>query len=311
MNRWILVFVVTFGFLARAAIFQSPAFDHHAWRQADGATMARNFYRDGINPWYPEIDARGSAEHGYVATGLELHAIAFGAVSRLTGFSPFVGRLISAACFPVSALFVWIFCRSRYDDTYALAAVFVYALCLPLVIYSERAIWNEPFLTMFSLAALAAAQRYLETRRRTFVFALALALAGLPRLPRGWAVGRFATTTLWLMLVFAFVRSVSFHPWYEVDQQQVQFCSLLKAGLKTSDRVAFADYNSPDILFCLDRRGWLTSTTEMSPAEARVLRDSGAAILAIAACVGEPPWSSRRHGRVDHQLAGNPVQVRT
>jgi hypothetical protein len=458
MNKWILLFVVTFGFLARAATFQSPLFDHHAWRQADSATMARNFYRDGISPWYPEIDARGTAERGYVATGLELHAIAFAAVSRLTGFSPFVGRLVSALCFPVSALFLWIFCRSRYDDTYALAAVFVYALCLPLVIYSERAIWNEPFLTMFSLAALAAAQRYLETERRTALFMLGLTLAAVaaikpqwlvvlapiaalwverqrlkalrspalwmvsivacagaaatlwhmqrvqalthlsfgaadklfhaddmslhfghvilrrlfrdllgplglaayvigvsscarhrrwaepagalgflvylvlvsrgnrihdyyqlvigpyaaitipsgifaaaravaPRLPGAWTVERFATMTLWLMLLFAFGRSVSFHSWYDVDQEKVQFCSLLRAGLKTSDRVAFADYNSPDILFCLDRRGWLTSTTEMSPAEAGLLRDSGAAVLAM------PRASERRLGGLGETVA--------
>jgi hypothetical protein len=458
MNKWTLTFVVTFGFLARTATFQTPVFDHHAWRQADSATIARNFYRDGINPWYPEIDARGAAEHGYVGTGLELHAIVFAAVSRVTGFSPFVGRLISALCFPVSAMFLWIFCRSRYDDTYALSAVFVYALGLPLVIYSERAIWNEPLLMMFSLASLAAAQWYLNTRRLSALFTLALTLAALaaikpqwlvvlapiaalwferrrlkairspglwivsvvacaaaaatmwhmqrvdalthlsfgaadklfhaddmslhfgyvifrrlfrdvlgplglaayvvgvgscarhqrwvepagalgflvylvlvsrgnrvhdyyqlvigpyaaitipagifaaaravtPRLPGTWTIERFVATTLWLMLLFSFVRSVGFHSWYDVDLEKVQFCSLLKPVLKPSDRIAFADYNSPDILFCLDRRGWLTSTTEMPATEARLLRDSGAAVLAM------PRASASRLGGLGETVA--------
>jgi hypothetical protein len=35
-----------FGFCARAATCKSPLLDHHAWRQADTASIARNFYRE-------------------------------------------------------------------------------------------------------------------------------------------------------------------------------------------------------------------------------------------------------------------------
>ena len=57
LRRWILLFVITVGFMARMATFQAPLLDHHSWRQADGATIARNFYREGLSPLRPAIDA--------------------------------------------------------------------------------------------------------------------------------------------------------------------------------------------------------------------------------------------------------------
>ena len=59
LRRWILLFVITVGFMARMATFQVPLLDHHSWRQADGATIARNFYREGLSPLRPAIDGRG------------------------------------------------------------------------------------------------------------------------------------------------------------------------------------------------------------------------------------------------------------
>ncbi len=158
LRRWILLFVITVGFMARMATFQVPLFDHHSWRQADGATIARNFYREGLSPLRPATDARGEATDGTVATGLELHALIFAAVSRLTGYSDMVGRVVSALCFPASALLLWSFCRSRYGEDHALIATFVYALGLPLVVYAERSVWNEPVLILLSMAALASAE---------------------------------------------------------------------------------------------------------------------------------------------------------
>ena len=93
-----------------------------------------------------------------MATGLELHALIFAAVSRLTGYSDMVGRVVSALCFPVSALLLWSFCRSRYGEDPALIAAFVYSLGLPLVVYAERSVWNEPVLFLLSMASLASAE---------------------------------------------------------------------------------------------------------------------------------------------------------
>ena len=160
-----LAFVMSLGFMARMLTFHSPLLDHHAWRQADGAMIARNFYRDGLAPLHPETDVRGAQAHGYVATGLEIHAIMFAAVAKIVGFGPQVGRAVSALCFLPSALLLWGFVRVRHGPGLGLLAVFVYTLGLPLVLYSERAVWNEPILLTLSLAAFRATQAYLLRRR--------------------------------------------------------------------------------------------------------------------------------------------------
>jgi hypothetical protein len=62
---------------------------------------------------------------------------------------------------------------------------------------------------------------------------------------------------LWLMLLTTFVRSVSFHSWYEVDARKASFCRALGMAIPADERVTFVAYNSPDVLYCLDRKGWL------------------------------------------------------
>lgn len=160
-----LAFIVLFGFFARAATFKSPLLDHHAWRQADTASIARNFHRERFNILYPQIDWRGPQATGYVATGLEVPAFVVASVARLGGFHPEMGRVLSSLTFIASALLVWSFTRRRYGQTHAIVAVFVYAFGFPLMLYMERAFMNEALLVCLSLACLTATQKYLETGR--------------------------------------------------------------------------------------------------------------------------------------------------
>ena len=440
------------------ATFQVPLLDHHSWRQADGATIARNFYREGLHPLRPSIDARGNAADGTVATGLELHALMFAALSRLTGYSDMVGRVVSALCFPVSALLLWAFCRSRYGEDAALVAAFVYSLGLPLVVYAERSVWNEPVLLLLSMASLASAEAYgvsprpvrllalvvslsllgavkpqwlimlapvlvlwcerhgwrllarwetwlvaivpcaaagffmwnmQEVAQRTqltfgaadklfqwgdmsghFIFvvtrrmvrdifgpvgvaALIVGLVTLAkqgrraeiaavlsclvylivvshgnrrhdyyqlalvpacmmaiptgiltiaqwasrRLPDAWTVQRITITLLWMMLLSCFIRSVSFHSWYEVEHEKLQFCSILRPQLAAGELVVFADYTSPDLLYCLDRRGWLHQGPPLTMEQVGHRKDDGADVLVM------PMTSAERLGSVGSEIA--------
>jgi hypothetical protein len=79
----------------------------------------------------------------------------------------------------------------------------------------------------------------------------------------------------------AFVRSVSFHSWYEVDQSRVCICGQLAPLLERTDRIVFANYQSPDILFCLHRKGWLLSTQETTPERLVELSAQGADVVVV------------------------------
>jgi len=94
--RLMVFWILLFGFCARAQTFRTPLFDHHNWRQADTAQIARNFWRERFNPFFPQVDQRGAQAHGYVETGFELYAFAMAAVARVAGFHVEIGRAMNS-----------------------------------------------------------------------------------------------------------------------------------------------------------------------------------------------------------------------
>jgi hypothetical protein len=174
----LLFYIVLFGFFARAATYKAPLLDHHAWRQADTASIARNFYRERLNVLYPQIDQRGALETGYVETGLELFAFAVALIAKAAGFRHEIGRVLSALFFVGSCLLTFSFVRRRYGERAALIAAFLYAFAFPLMFFMERAFMNEAMLVFLSLAALTSTSNWLE-RRRPFDLAVLLVATSL------------------------------------------------------------------------------------------------------------------------------------
>jgi len=418
--RLLVVALLTLGLMARAATFQSPLFDFHSWRQSDSASIARNFLEERFNPLYPQVDWRGDAAHGYVETGLELHAFIVASLAHVVGFSTHLGRLVNTLLFPVAALLLYRFILARYGEWCGLIGLYIYALGLPLTLFMDRAFMNESLLTLLAIACLRTTQLYLQNGRIVYLASLLVAStvlalvkptflvvwgpilglfierAGVRALLR-WELWLVATATvaavvgwfthahtlftmtgltfglsdklfdadlvltlrywskiatrlvkdvlgpvgigfavyglvvairqrrwaeplgvaaflaylivvttgnfhhnyyqlpivpigvvlaalgvseaisrmgearrwtadrrvyvcaalLWAVALSTFARSVSFHSWYEVDERRVRMCEQLAPLLDPTDRVAFANYLSPDILFCLDRKGWL------------------------------------------------------
>ena len=436
-NRAILSFVVLFGFFARAATFKSPLLDHHAWRQADTASIARNFYRERFNILYPQIDGRGASATGYVETGLELFAFVVAAIAKAVSFHTEIGRLLSALLFLCSALLVWTFVKGRDGPRCAIVAAFLYAFGFPLALYIERAFMNEALLICLSLVCLVSAQRYLALGKRLALVSLiaASALVGMVKLPYliVWApiVGLFVEVDgariwrrweLWLMvaidliavawwyfhahqlglatgltfgmtdklfdarlvlspsflsvlvmrllkdvlgpvgmigvacgvwfavrerrwcdlfavggftaylvlvakgnyvhdyyqLVFmpiapslaafglvrlsesipvalhalrgghllvwamgiaaaaTFIRSASFHSWYDYSTSEIELCDTVRGLTLPTDRVVFVGNNDPKLLFCIDRRGWLFPSFEADESHLRSAWNAGA-----------------------------------
>jgi hypothetical protein len=441
-DRVVIAALLTLGVIARAATFQSALFDFHSWRQADTAMIARNFVEERFDIRYPQIDQRGAREEGYVETGLELYAFLLAAISRVVGFSPYVGRLLNTFLFPWAAALLYRFARDRYGTRIGLLCLYIYSIGLPLLVYIDRAVMNESLLMLLSVASLRAAQLHLQRPRaatlaRLVIGSMAIAamkptflviwgaLAGLyierfgrkvvvrwelwgllaltvsaavlwfrhahglyemtgltfgvddklfslsivesPRywfkiatrlfkdilgpvaflaVPFGtvWAVRRrhyaealglvtflvylvvvtignathnyyqlpivpvaavlaalgiahlvdrfigneperherrvlaFAVT-LWLVAMSTFVRSAAFHSWYEVDKTRVQACDELRPSLVSTDRVAFANYHSPDLLFCVHRKGWLLSEPATTQDALRDVIRQGASVI--------------------------------
>jgi hypothetical protein len=193
-----LTFIVLFGFFARAATYKAPLLDHHGWRQADTASIARNFYRERLNIFYPQVDQRGAREVGYVETGLELFAFVVALIATATGFHHEIGRVLSATFFIGSCLLTFAFVRRRYGERTALIAAYLYAFGFPLMLFMERAFMNEAMLVFLSLAALTCTQRYLDRGRLLDLAVLLLVTSAI-------AAVKLPYLVVWLPILGLFV----------------------------------------------------------------------------------------------------------
>lgn len=224
IQNLVLAAALLAGFGARIATFRSPLLDHHGWRQADTASIARNYHRERFNPFYPQVDQRGAQESGYVETGLELYAFAVAAVSRLAGFHHELGRVLNALLFPVSAGLLFVFLRDRYGPKCALVGASVCALAFPLQVYIERAFMNEASLIFLSFASYRFAQHYLATGSRLRLVGLGLATTLI-------AVIKLPYLIVWAGVVGLFVERYGWHTMRRVELAVIGFVNLAAALL--------------------------------------------------------------------------------
>ncbi len=94
--RHALIAVFLAGAAVRAVDLWRP-FDgrsRSAWREADTSAIARNFYRESMNPLYPRIDWRGTGP-GYVEMEFPFQPFTMAVVYQLTGVHEVVGRIFS------------------------------------------------------------------------------------------------------------------------------------------------------------------------------------------------------------------------
>ncbi|MBA2306103.1 MAG: glycosyltransferase family 39 protein [Acidobacteria bacterium] len=99
-----------------------------------------------------------------------------------------------------------------------------------------------------------------------------------------WQPGSAATAyaaILWVAASSTFVRNVSAHNWYELDHSRMRVCEDLKPLLSESDRVVFVNDPSPDILFCLDRKGWLLNDPRTTVEDVQGLAAAGASVVVL------------------------------
>jgi hypothetical protein len=102
--------------------------------------------------------------------------------------------------------------------------------------------------------------------------------------------------TLCALAFSTFVRSASFHSWYELETGQPELCRASEEFLEKEDLLLFVGYNSPQLMFCMDRKGWLLADHESQ--EERVLRAwrDGASVVVVRSTFQSEPlgrWMDR------------------
>lgn len=169
---------VLFLFL-RFRFFTSPLTDFHWQRQIDTAAIARNFYEEGMNIFYPRVDWRGITP-GYVEMEFPLYPYLIALLYHIFGVNDLLGRLVSIAFACGTFVFIYLLTRRMFGELPALFAVALFSFA-PLAVYFTRTFQPESMYLFFATAAVYFYYRFLESDRNAYaVYATVfLAVAGL------------------------------------------------------------------------------------------------------------------------------------
>ncbi len=164
------------GLAVRLPWFASPPM---SWRQADNASMARNYWRHGMDFLRPQIDWSGTGT-GVVQSEFPVFQYSVAALYRAAGFHDWMGRLVPVASALGCIWVVFLLAGRLYGERAGAWAALLLA-GLPLFTALSRAVRIESPMLLACAFALLSLHRWLERRSSAWFWAFvgAAALAGL------------------------------------------------------------------------------------------------------------------------------------
>src|SRR3989344_2010929 len=157
----LLTAIVLGGFLVRLVKIDSPVADWHSWRQADTASVTKNFVERGVDLLYPRYHDVSSIQSGMTnLRGFRMVEFPVFNLFHYMFFSLFGtfslevwGRLTSVFSALVTSLFLYKLGQKFIGIAGGLLTAFFY-LFIPFNIYFTRVILPEPLSVAFGVAAV-------------------------------------------------------------------------------------------------------------------------------------------------------------
>lgn len=183
-NKFLIVFIIFLGLLARLYKINNPIADWHSWRQADTASVSRIYVDEGINPLVPRYYDISSIQTGYFnPEGYRFvefplfNVIHAGLVTIFDTFSLEVwGRLVSIFSALISTYVIFLLAKKHMDETSAIFSALFFAL-IPFNVYFTRVILPEPLAIMLGLLAILIFSNYLDNKKSSLLILSGLTFA--------------------------------------------------------------------------------------------------------------------------------------
>jgi 4-amino-4-deoxy-L-arabinose transferase-like glycosyltransferase len=178
------VFIIISGFLTRLINIKQPLLEVAMWRQCETASIARNFYYNGMNIFYPQV-LWGGASEGYIGeTEFHLYPYAVAILYKLFGVHESLGRLVSIIAFCGGAFFLYKLARKYADKTSGLVALLFYTFN-PYMFFYSRSFQPESTMLFFSIAMLYFFSEWIDKEGwwRFAIMTICATLAFLTKIP--------------------------------------------------------------------------------------------------------------------------------
>lgn len=151
---FVFVLLILVSTILRLQNLTAPMLDAYYFRQTQTATVARNFYNNGINLLRPELDIFGIGRERFLILESPLYEAAVALISFLFGYSEVVARLVSITSGIISGILLY-FIASLLSGKRGLALLsLIFYLFFPINIFFHRAVLIESFVVMLHLLAI-------------------------------------------------------------------------------------------------------------------------------------------------------------
>ena len=191
------IFLITLIILLALALrlykINRPIADWHSWRQADTAAVARNFIKEGYNPFIPKYDDMSSQTNGranpsrYRFVEFPIYNSIIYAVWLVTGVSTTSARLVTVVITLISTILLYFLVRYFSGWQTAALTSFFFAT-LPYNIFYSSAILPGPLMVFFLLALYLCFIKWLHNQKIAFLV-LSIIFANLAILT--WPIALF------------------------------------------------------------------------------------------------------------------------
>ncbi len=165
----LLIFIAVLAFTLRMYKINTPLLDWHSWRQADTASVTREYTKKDLNPLYPtyhdlsNIPSGLDNLEGYRMVEFPLYNILTAAVLKAVPALPLVptSRVISALFSIGTLISIFFLTRLYFGKKAGYMASFFFAI-IPYSVFYSRVILPEPIMVFFSTFSLTLFKYYVK-----------------------------------------------------------------------------------------------------------------------------------------------------
>ncbi|AFY72274.1 PMT family glycosyltransferase, 4-amino-4-deoxy-L-arabinose transferase [Synechococcus sp. PCC 7502] len=168
-----LGFLLSLAFCLRIYSIQSPILGVHAWRQADTAAMARNFYENGYNFLYPQIDWGGNLA-GYCQTEFPIYSFFIAILYKFFGVHESIGRLASIIFSLIAIYFFYKLCLEITEDKKLSFWSCFFYIIIPTNIYYSRTFQPESLVLMCAISGTYFFYKWIKNDQKKYLFTSSL-----------------------------------------------------------------------------------------------------------------------------------------
>lgn len=168
---WLIAAIVLASLLSHLNGISSPPLDYHYHRQTNTAAIARNYARNGLNFFSPQIDWQG-AYAGRSATEFPLYMWLTGLFWPLFKLGAVWGRILSTLFSAITAVYLFLLLERRTPPRAAFYSGILFS-CIPLEIFFGRTVQPEALALLGTTAALYHWDCWLAQPKKTAHWGLA------------------------------------------------------------------------------------------------------------------------------------------